>query len=44
MEGSATQPDVASRARAVRAEMEGTVRDVPFERRLAAAKRALGRS
>jgi hypothetical protein len=44
MQGGPTQPDVAARARAVRARMEGTERDLPFERRLAAAKASLGRS
>ena len=44
MQSGPTQPDVAARARAVRVAMEGTERDEPFEQRLAAAKRALGRS
>ena len=44
MEGSPTQPDVAARAQAVRLSMERREADEPFERRLASAKAALGRS
>jgi hypothetical protein len=44
MQGSPTPPDVAARAHAVRLSMEDSERDEPFERRLAAAKRALGRA
>jgi len=38
MEGSRTQPDVASRARAVRQTMEGTERDLALEARLASSQ------
>ena len=44
MQSGPTHPDVAARARAVRLSMEGTERDEPFERRLASAKAAIGRS
>jgi hypothetical protein len=44
MTGGPTPPDVAARAQAVRLSMERRERNEPFEQRLAAAKRALGRS